>query len=87
MTAKDYKLIATELSRSNPGPVGPDEPYDERIIELKKARYVGFWLAVEAVARALALDNPRFDRERFYAAVEDDRGNDDVSFGQVDDLQ
>lgn len=61
MTRKDYQLIAAELERSLPEHRPSPEANDYRRI--------GFALAVEAVARALGRDNPRFDQSRFYRAV------------------
>jgi hypothetical protein len=72
MSRKDYTRIAGELRRSLPNFPKDSDPYDKQAIEIKRGRYHGFALAVEAVARALATDNPRFDSERFYAAVYDD---------------
>lgn len=58
MTEKDYIKLAAALARIKP-----------------HATYVGsamyFWgETVEAIARVLEADNPRFDRQRFYAATE-----------------
>lgn len=57
MNAQDYRLIAEELHRS--------DPFSGAHVEKR----IGFSLAVEAVARALAKDNPRFDADTFYSAV------------------
>lgn len=56
MTAKDYTLIAARLRASRPE--GAPAP-----------RLLGWTAAVEAVADALAVDNYRFDRARFFAAA------------------
>lgn len=65
MTRRDYIRIAAALreaaERTWSG--APDE--DEQ-----RAMLYGQRLAREAIADALAADNPRFDRERFIAAAE-----------------
>lgn len=68
MTRKDYRNIAAELSLSRP------QRYPDYHMGNKSSEGYsnGFALAVEAVARALASDNYRFDAERFYSAVYDD---------------
>ena len=53
MTRKDYERLAAALLRTRP---------------MSDDRFDGWKDAVEAVAGALADDNPRFDRARFLAA-------------------
>lgn len=52
MTKKDYVILAKELSR-----IG------QRARDLDT-----WWKCVEAFARALQRDNPRFNRDKFIAA-------------------
>jgi hypothetical protein len=54
MTRKDYVLIAEALARA-------DRPYAEGRAQHRTD--------CEAIADALAQDNPRFDRERFLKAA------------------
>ena len=66
MSRKDYERIAAELRRSRPDYIGPDVIVTD---ETAYQRRVGFALAVEAITRALADENPRFDSHKFYAAI------------------
>jgi hypothetical protein len=64
MTRRDYVRIAAALRSARP----IDEPRNGGDLMAIGARAA--WLtAVEHVALALAQDNPRFDRARFYAAA------------------
>ena len=55
MTKRDYELLASSLHSSF------------RLIEPEEK--IGFVVALNAVSSALRKDNPRFDRNRFLAAV------------------
>jgi hypothetical protein len=57
MSHKDYVLLAGALAEGKPDTFAPG------------AFVNGYATAVLQVARALARDNPRFDRERFMAAA------------------
>jgi hypothetical protein len=60
MTRKDYIAIAHELRRVR------------EIIDTEGVNpnaHGGFCLAVDAIMRALAADNPRFCAEKFYEAI------------------
>jgi hypothetical protein len=61
MTRKDYELIAEALASTR---------YDNNssIAEAEQWRR-----DLEAVASALAEDNPRFDKDRFIAAAEEEK--------------
>lgn len=59
MTKKDYELIASVLRHQKPSAL--DTRYSQGLTDA--------WVnVVGALGRALALENPRFDADRFYAA-------------------
>lgn len=61
MTKKDYERIAKALAAAKPHPYGqPGDFHDGRQGQHEQV--------VTILAEELALDNPRFDRSRFYAA-------------------
>lgn len=61
MTRKDYQALAARLSAKFPrATLVPDD--------LPRVRQ-GYVTAIEAVADALAADNPRFDRAKFLDAA------------------
>ena len=65
MTRKDYVAIADAFNNGKPPTmIGVREPNPED-------RADRTWVILRSeVANVLAADNPRFDRERFYAACE-----------------
>jgi len=58
MSSKNYQAIARELA--NCKPLKALDSYGDRVLQ--------FYYCVGAVADAMARDNPRFDRNRFYQA-------------------
>lgn len=61
MSRKDYKAIAEELRKA----------HDYIVDELDGNSLISFWITADAVMRALAADNPHFDRVRFTTAIVD----------------
>jgi hypothetical protein len=58
MTRKHYRELAADLHR-------------QYAAMTDRGEVRGFWSAVITVADVLQLDNPRFDRHKFYAAIKD----------------
>jgi hypothetical protein len=59
MTKKDYKLIAAALKGA----------HVSLRVHFPVAAFLGWRVAADRVADALAQDNPRFDRARFLKAA------------------
>ena len=65
MTRKDYIAIADALAQTTPYYLGDKQETEQ----LREAR--AQWECTrKAIADVLAADNPRFSRQRFYAATE-----------------
>lgn len=62
MTRKDYVVLAEALADSQMG--------NARSLEKAQHWHAQWLTCVETIADALAADNPRFDRQRFYNATE-----------------
>lgn len=56
MTKKDYVVLAAGLKAEKPG------------ANWEANKYIQWRLDVQAVAKVCQWDNPRFNRDRFYAA-------------------
>jgi hypothetical protein len=68
MTRRDYIRIAAALSAARP--LGVTDSGTTAADSARQGAKRGQWLAdCGALADALAADNPRFDRARFYAAA------------------
>lgn len=61
MTRRDYVRIAAALREARP-------EYEAS----RRSVYEGWHRAMVALAAALAAENPRFDRDRFFAAAMDE---------------
>lgn len=64
MTRKDYVALAKALNESYPAIVTAGD-----IDTFKNGTREGFSFAVQAIVPVLVRDNPRFDTDRFLAAV------------------
>jgi len=61
MTRKDYTALAAALNKSRPDPADPHG----------QGHHIAQWVRdVLAISDALAADNPRFDRDRFWQAAD-----------------
>ena len=69
MTAKDYRALAAALARTRPDPKVYQWEGVTNTVTDGISR--GLWDRTrDAIADALAADNPRFDRSRFVTATE-----------------
>jgi len=66
MSSKNYQAIARELASCSP--LKALDSYGQRSADTCGDRVLQFYYCVGAVADAMARDNPRFDRNRFYQA-------------------
>lgn len=69
MTKKDYERIAAALAAASPTLVSQSDRIRETGGPIADRSALWVWERVKTrLADALAADNPRFDRSRFYAA-------------------
>lgn len=69
MTRKDYEIIAKALARTRPEPYGPLYPATDGVARFGTS-LIRWKMVRSEIAHALAADNPRFNRDTFFAATE-----------------